>query len=223
MWALMKRPYRNKHFVILLISLICLLPWIISSLRFAHLIFLPEFAPSRWLAIVFGAGLRKDGTPTSVLADRVSVAVDLYHQSKISKILMSGSGKGPIQNEPSAMRKLAIQLGVNPEDILIDTGGTRTYETCHRAKDIFNITDAILISQRFHLPRALGICEALAINAVGVSADLHDYGPFTKILWQMREIPATFTAIWDCYFAPISERYVINSHNQSKTGENYES
>jgi SanA protein len=210
MWTLQKRFFRKVFFSILLIGLLLLLPWIISCLRSSHIIFSPGLAPSRWLAIVFGAGLKKDGTPTSVLADRVFVAAELYHQGKISKILMSGSASGSTQNEPDAMRKLAIQLGVNPEDILLDTGGTRTYETCRRAKEVFNITDAILISQRFHLPRALGICESLTIDAVGVSADLHHYGTLTKLFWQMREIPATIAAIWDSYIAPIREGNINN-------------
>jgi SanA protein len=185
--------------------MLILLPWKISTWRYARQIFLPEFAPPRWLAIVFGAGLRRDGSPSAVLADRVSVAVELYHQGKVSKILMSGSAHYPFYNEPAAMRKHAIQLGVHPDDILIDTGGSRTYETCRRAQQIFDVKNAMLISQYFHLPRALGICEALGIDAIGVSADLRDYGPLTTRFWKLREIPATIAAYWDSYITPIME------------------
>jgi SanA protein len=170
--------------------------------RYANQIFLPDSAPSRWLAIVFGAGLRRDGKPSSVLADRVIVAAKLYHEGKISKILMSGSAQNQRYNEPSAMRELAIELGVDPEDILIDQEGSRTYETCRRAQTVYNVNSALLVSQRFHLPRALGICEALGMNAVGVSADLRSYGPLAIPFWQLREIPATLIALWDAYLAP---------------------
>jgi SanA protein len=196
---------------ITLILVLILLPWKISTRRYAHQIFLPEFAPSRWLAIVFGAGLRRDGSPSSVLADRVSVAVELYHQGKVSKILMSGSAQNPLHSEPAAMRQLAIQLGVQPDDILIDSGGSRTYETCRRAQQIFDVKNAILISQRFHLPRALGICEAIGIEAIGVSADLRDYGPLTIRIWKLREIPATIAAYWDSYITPVMERCASRS------------
>jgi len=195
-----------------------------TTWRYSPQIFLPEFAPSRWLAIVLGAGLRRDGRPSNVLADRVSVAVELYHQGKISKILMSGSGYNPLYNEPVAMQKLAIQLGVHPDDILIDPGGTRTYETCRRAKQIFDINHTILISQRFHLPRALGICEALGVDAVGVSADLRDYGRFAMRFWQLREIPATLAALWDSYIAPMMERCANTLPSpQPQEGKNHES
>jgi SanA protein len=191
---------------ITLILVLILLPWKISAWRYARQIFLPELAPSRWLAIVLGAGLRRDGSPSSVLADRVSVAAELYHQGKVSKILMSGSARNPDHSEPAAMRKLAIHLGVQADDILTDSGGSRTYETCRRARQIFEVKHAMLISQRFHLPRALGICEALGIDAIGVSADLHDYGPLTIKFWELREIPATIAAYWDSYIAPVMER-----------------
>ena len=201
-----KSIVRKWLFSIILILVLLLLPWKISTWRYARKIFLPEFAPSRWLAIVFGAGLRRDGSPSSVLADRVFVAVELYHHGKVSKILMSGSAQNPLHSEPAAMRQLAIQLGVHPDDILIDSGGSRTYETCRRAQQIFNVKQAMLISQRFHLPRALGICEALGIDAIGVSSDLRDYGPLTIRYWKLREIPATIAAYWDSYIAPAMGR-----------------
>ena len=126
--------FRNWVIVISLILLLILLPWKFITWRYANQIYLPQLAPSRWLAIVFGAGLRRDGKPTSVLADRVIVAANLYHEGVISKMLMSGSAQNPWYNEPSAMRELAIELGVDPDDILIDTEGSRTYETCRRAQ-----------------------------------------------------------------------------------------
>jgi SanA protein len=218
-----KRSLRKWLLGFILFNILILLPWKITTWRYSQQIFLPEYAPPRWLAIVLGAGLRRDGRPSNVLADRVSVAVELYHQGKISKILMSGSGYNPLYNEPLAMQKLAIQLGVHPNDIIIDSGGTRTFESCRRAKQIFDVNNAILISQRFHLPRALGICEALGLDAVGVSADLRDYGRFTMRFWQFREIPATLAALWDSYIAPMIERCANTLPSQlTQEGENHE-
>jgi len=205
MQAIRKFPLLRGLFVGAVIILIILLPWKLSSLRFANQIYTPDLAPSRWLAIVFGAGLRRDGTPASVLSDRVTTAVQLYQAGKISKILMSGSTNALQYDEATAMKKLAVQLGANPEDILLDQGGTRTLETCHRAKEVYNADHVILVSQKFHLPRALSICHALGMDAIGVSADLRSYGSLSAHFWQIREIPATFVALWEAYLIPISE------------------
>jgi len=192
------------------ILIIILLPWKLTSLRFTNQIYTPDSAPSRWLAIVFGAGLRRDGTPSSVLADRVATAVQLYKAGKISKILMSGSTNVLQYNEPVAMKNFAVQLGVNPEDILLDREGTRTLETCRRAKEVYNADHVVLVSQQFHLPRALSICHAMGMDAIGVSADLRSYGSLSARFWQLREIPATFIALWEAYLIPLPEKEVMN-------------
>jgi SanA protein len=192
------------------ILFILLLPWELTALRFANHIYPSDLAPSRWLAIVFGAGLRRDGTPTTVLADRVMTAVELYRAGKISKILMSGSTNALLYNEPTAMKDLAVRLGVDPEDILLDDQGTRTLETCRRAKEVFNLDQVILVSQKFHLPRALSICHALGMDAIGVSADLRSYGSFSARFWKLREIPATIVALWEAYLCSPHKQEALN-------------
>lgn len=146
-------------------------------------------------AVVFGAGLRRDGRPTTVLADRVSTAVALYQQGKVKTLLMSGSSNSTGYDEAAAMLEFAIQLGVPQEDILVDPEGDRTYLTCARAKDIFGVERALLITQRYHLPRALILCDALSIESEGVAADLRPYSAQT--MWSAREIGATFRALWE--------------------------
>ena len=193
-----------------ILLLIIILPRELTSLRFAKLIYLPDESPSRWLAIVFGAGLRRNGTPSAVLGDRVRTAVQLYKEDKISKILMSGSTNDLHHDEAAAMKNMAVQLGVDPEDILMDQGGTRTFETCRRAKEVFNVDNVILVSQSFHLPRALSICHAMGLDAIGVSADLRSYGSFSAKFWQLREIPATFVALWEAYLLPFTEKEAMN-------------
>lgn len=181
----------------ILISLILIVPrWLLIRRYNAH-IHLIENAPEKTTAIVFGAGLRRDGTPTTVLADRVSTAAALYREGKVQRILMSGSVDGDQYNEPAAMRSLALNLGVPDQDILIDTGGTRSLSTCQRARQVFGVEQALLISQRFHLPRALVICDAIGLSAEGVSSDLHPYR--SRFVWELREIPATLRALWDAF------------------------
>lgn len=154
-------------------------------------------APSRPIAIVFGAGLRSDGTPTRVLEDRVRTAASLYHGGKVTTLILSGSQSGATYDEPGAMLVLALQLGVPHKDILLDRGGSRTFQTCQRAKSDFGAKRVLLVSQEFHLPRALAICEALGIEALGVRADLGIYGRASSSLWRLREIPASFLAVWE--------------------------
>jgi SanA protein len=202
MRGLVKTPAFRWLLLTGLLVLFVLLPWKWINWRYTSQIYTLQSAPVRWLAIVFGAGLRRDGTPSSVLADRVVAAVKLYQEGKVSKILLSGSADRPFYDEPGAMRELALQLGVRDEDILLDREGSRTFETCQRAVELFKAGRALLISQSFHLPRALIICNALGMDAVGVSADLRPYGPISTRYWQVREIPATFVALWECYIAP---------------------
>src|SRR5512134_1261559 len=154
-------------------------------------------SPSMPVAIVFGAGLWRDGSPTPVLRDRVAEAADLYFAGKVQKILMSGDNTTPSYNEPAAMHDYAVQLGVPEEDIVMDYAGRRTYDTCYRAKAIFGVDQAILVTQSFHLPRALYTCEALGLEAAGVAADRRTYRRFSLFYWNLRELPATLTALFD--------------------------
>jgi vancomycin permeability regulator SanA len=176
--------------------LMLLLPrWLLRH-RYADRILDPQEVPARPIAIVLGAGLRRDGRPTTVLADRVRTAVTLYRSGKTGKILMSGSSSAG-KDEPQAMRSLALKLGVPDEDILVDREGIRTFETCLRASKIFGVDQALIITQRFHLPRAMALCEAHNVDAIGVPADLRPYR--SSFIWNLREIPASLRAFWDVY------------------------
>lgn len=184
--------------------------------RFGPKIHQPEKVPAKDIAIVFGAGLRRDGYPTSVLADRVRVASALYKDGKVSKLFVSGSTRVPSYDEPAAMKDLAIQLGVPQEDIIVDPHGFRTYDTCYRAKHAFNFDEAILVSQTFHLPRALGICEAIGLSAEGVASDLSPYSPRAIRFWNLREIPAAIVALWDVYVAKPQAENPSNTFSASQ-------
>lgn len=172
-----------------------LLPRLAFAQRYASRIFSPAAAPGGSTAIVFGAGLRRDGTPTTVLADRVSTAATLFHQGRVQSLLLSGSTRAPRYDEAEAMRTLALQLGVPDEAILVDKQGHRTLETCQRAARAFGVHSALLVTQRFHLPRALVLCEAMGMQASGVEADLSRYSTRSRWIWEVREVPASFVAL----------------------------
>ncbi len=185
-----------------LAALALALPRWLLGLRMTNRIHTVQQAPTRPLAIVFGAGLRRDGRPTTVLADRVRTAVSLYRQGKVQALLMSGSVRAPTYDEPAAMRAMALQLGVPDQAILLDRGGSRTYQTCARARDLLGARRALLVTQRYHLPRALITCQGLGIQAQGVAADLSAYSRRARGLWALREIPATLVAMWEVFVNP---------------------
>lgn len=161
----------------------------------------PESAPQNQVAIVFGAGLWRDGSPSPVLRDRVATAADLYLSGKVEKLLMSGDNTSVHHDEPGAMREYALNLGVPDEDIVLDYAGRRTYDTCYRAREIFNIDTAILVTQAFHLPRALYTCNTLGVDAVGVPADLRQYRGSSQAFWNFRETIATVVALWEVHLS----------------------
>ena len=176
-----------------------LLPRLVTSIHALNRIYSAGEAPARPVAIVFGAGLWRDGSPTPILRDRVATAAELYFAGNVDKLLMSGDNTTIYYNEPGAMREYALQLGVPEDDIVLDYAGRRTYDTCYRAQAIFGVKSAILVTQDFHLPRALYICSALGLDAVGVSADRQAYRRSSLFIWNFRELFATFTALADVH------------------------
>ncbi len=161
-------------------------------------------APHAPVGIVFGAGLRRDGGPTTVLYDRVAAAAQLFSEGKVDSLLLSGYETLEGYSEPSAMREVAESLGVPSEAIVTDGLGTRTFTTCQRAISTFGIEQALLITQDYHLPRALAICDGLGIDAVGVSADLRPYSPRALQYWETREILATLVALVEIFIARLT-------------------
>jgi vancomycin permeability regulator SanA len=127
--------------------------------------------PKSQAAIVFGAGVdRQTGLPTPYLQWRVETAVKLLKAGRVQKILMSGDNSNSHYNEPVAMKKYALKLGVKNDDVLLDYAGYSTYDTCYRANYIFKIKSAVLVTQGYHLPRAVMTCNDLGVKSVGVDA-----------------------------------------------------
>ena len=127
------------------------------------------------VAIVFGARVWENGRPSHVLYDRVLTAVELYRAGRVRKILMSGDNPTPNYDEPTAMQRAAIELGVPEKDIVLDFAGRRTYDTCYRAKEIFEVKKAILVTQEFHQARALYLCNNLGLDSIGLTANRRRY------------------------------------------------
>lgn len=175
------------------------LPRLITAVASSGKIFTTEDAPSARAAIVFGAGLQRDGTPSPVLKDRVAAAVQLYQLGKVEKLLMSGDNRFIDYNEPAAMKTYAVSLGVPEEAIVLDFAGRRTYDTCYRAQHIFGLDEALLVTQKYHLPRAIFTCEGMGMQVSGVAADLRIYNTHSLRFWSLRELPATMVAIWQVW------------------------
>lgn len=180
--------------VFLILIIITILPRFITFWYARNRTHTVETTPAQRVAIVFGAGLWRDGTPTPVLKDRITTAADLYFNNKVEKLLMSGDNRFVDYNEPGAMRDYAVQLGVPAEDIVLDYAGRRTYDTCYRAGYIFGLREAILVTQQFHLPRAIYTCNKLGVTASGVGANNRTYSRRDYLYWQIRELPATLVA-----------------------------
>ena len=141
--------------------------------------------------LVLGAGVRADGTPSDMLRDRVTVACDLYKTAENAAIplLMSGDHTGSY-NEVGVMKKLATELGVPSERVFLDHEGYSTYESVYRAKYVFGVRKLVIVTQEYHLHRALHIARELGMEAVGVSADLRPYRGQNS--YELREVLARF-------------------------------
>jgi SanA protein len=152
--------------------------------------------PPRLVALVLGAGLWPDGSLTPVLADRVATAADLYQEGKVRKLLCSGDNRRVDYNEPAAMKAYALRLGVPEEDIVLDYAGRRTYDSCYRARAIFGVEGAVVVTQRFHTARSLYTCDALGLDVVAVTANRRVYAA-RQVVWKTREYLALVLAWWD--------------------------
>lgn len=125
--------------------------------------------------MVLGCGVDENGTPSAMLADRLQVGISLQKDGKATKILMSGDHGRVHYDEVNAMRKVALQNDIPAEDVFMDHAGFSTYESMYRAKEIFGVQKMIIVTNQYHLYRALYIAEKLGIKAVGVSGDLRTY------------------------------------------------
>lgn len=127
-----------------------------------------EEAPAAPTALVLGAGLRRDGTPDRFLSARLDVGRDLYARGVVADLLVSGDGRSPAHDETAAMRDYLVAHGVPAAAIRCDPLGVDTYQSCARAVSVFGVRRLLLVSQAYHLPRAVALARAVGLDAVGV-------------------------------------------------------
>lgn len=144
--------------------------------------------------IIYGCLVLKDGTPCNVLKDRLDKGIELYKKGAAPKIIMSGDHSSDEYNEVAVMKQYAINAGVPSEDIFMDHKGYSTYETAYRAKEVFEANKVILVTQEYHLYRAVYIAKNLGINAYGVSS--------TFTMHETREVLARCKDFLTCIFKP---------------------
>lgn len=158
------------------------------------------------IALVFGAGAWKNG-PSDIFADRLTTASNLYTEGKIQKILISGDNGSIHYNEPETGKAYLMNMfGIPQSDIVLDYAGFRTYDTCVRAKKIWGIEKAFLITQGFHLPRAVFTCQYNGIESIGVSASKQPYQNHFKNL--LRESLAQQKAFYEVLFFPHDPKFL---------------
>ncbi len=137
--------------------------------------------------VVLGCGVRPDGQPSDMLADRIAQGVALYEKGASPKLLMSGDHSRSDYDEVNTMRNVAVEAGVPADDVFMDHAGFSTYESMYRARDVFGAKRIVIVSQRYHLYRALYVAERLGLDAYGVAADLRPYaGQEARVVREIR-------------------------------------
>lgn len=184
----------------MLVCVLALLPsaWLRVSTgdRLAHGV---ADAPSAPVAVVFGAGLW-DGEPSPYLAHRLDTAAELYSRGKVRALLVTGDNSTRDYDEPSAMRRYLTDRGVPRARIVADYAGFDTWDSCTRAARVFGVRHALLVSQDFHIRRALALCQAAGIEAYGVPVP--EPRDVTWYAGGLRELPGAVKAAFDAALTP---------------------
>lgn len=161
----------------------------------AKYIYHSDQVPKADAVLILGAFVLPDGTLSDMLEDRVTTGYELYVQHKAPKIIVSGDHGRQDYDEVNTMKSYLKNEGVTGQDIFMDHAGFSTYESLYRARDIFQARKVIIVTQRYHLSRAVFIARELGLDAYGVASDLHDYGPIMA-KYQVREMAARNKDFW---------------------------
>ncbi|MTI68713.1 MAG: hypothetical protein FH751_00460 [Firmicutes bacterium] len=138
-------------------------------------IYKPSKVPNSKIVLVLGARVYSDGTVSPMLADRLDYAIKLYKNTKVTKILVSGDHGKKTYNEVIAMKNYVCSKGVLEKDVFMDHAGFNTYNSLYRVRDVFNVKNLIIVTQNYHLKRAIYIARKLDLKAYGVSSDKRIY------------------------------------------------
>jgi vancomycin permeability regulator SanA len=160
-----------------------------------------ERVPPMPVAIVFGAGLFGD-QPSPFLARRLDLGAELYERGKVGAVLVSGDNSRVDYDETGAMRDYLVRAGVPGRKVVGDHAGFDTWDSCVRARRIFGVDRAIVVTQRFHLARAVALCRAAGIEAWGVGDATFSDHPAPSANSYARELPAMVKAAYDAAVKP---------------------
>jgi SanA protein len=136
----------------------------------------PADAPHAQVALVLGAQVRPDGSMSGMLADRVAVAAELYRDGKVDRVLVSGDHGRTGYDEPNTMKRALVRAGVPADHVFTDHAGFDTWDSVVRARKVFQVRSALIVTQGFHMPRAIWLGRHAGLDVHGVVADLHGYG-----------------------------------------------
>ncbi len=157
----------------------------------------PEGLPEMLVALVLGAEVYSDGRPSPFLRARLDLALELYRRGLVKRILLSGDGRSRFYDETGGMRAYLLEHGVEESVLLVDPAGLDTYDSCLRAREVYGIERLVVVSQSYHLPRALAICRALGLDAWGVGDDSARSSARTWANGTRRELAANLKLVWD--------------------------
>jgi len=161
------------------------------------------------VGLVLWTSVRPDGTPSTILQDRLDAAVIFYKEDKIEKILVSGDNSTANYNEPVAMQKYLLSMWVSKDDIYLDYAGFDTYDSLYRARDIFGSNDLMVFTQWFHLHRVIYIAKRFGMNVVWVTTDLTQYRNSNRN--SVREIFARVKAFFEVEILRTKPTYLGDS------------
>lgn len=137
--------------------------------------------------LVLGAGLKKDNTPTDILTDRIVTSIQLIHRGKTQKLICSGTSQANKYDEPESMKAMALIGGVDSALIEMDKQGFTTFNSCLNYLKKYSSNNLIIVTQKFHLPRAIFIARSLGLKAVGIPADNYSFSKGKFFFWSARE------------------------------------
>ena len=149
------------------------------------------------VALVLGAGLQPDGSPSVYLTRRLEAARELYARGAVDVVLVSGDNARSDHDEPTAMLDWLVAHGVPTDDVVRDHAGFDTHDSCVRAHDVFGVDAAVVVTQDYHLRRALFSCTEAGISVTGVGVSSASVRPVQAFTWRARELPASWRAAWD--------------------------
>ena len=163
--------------IVIIIAICCIfMVWRVQATGGKNIISMEKASSDIDAVIVLGAGVKEDGSPSAILEDRLKTAIEVLNKNEGGKIILSGDHGEANYNEVGTMKDYIVQnMNIDEKDIFLDHAGFSTYDTMYRAREIFKVKKALIITNEYHLPRALYIANSLGLEALGVKSDLREY------------------------------------------------